>query len=134
MYLSDQYAATNDPAQRAAFAAAAEGLIALNRTPTAVGVLTTIGMLIVSLVMLRGGFPRWLAYLGIVAGVVGIASEALRPVIEGGYAVYGLMLLVWTSGVGWRLYQLTEETMSTTRKRPPPRTTGSGLSREVIHP
>src|SRR5260370_19853995 len=57
-YLSDQYAATNDPVQRAAFAAAAEELIALNRTPTAVGVLTTIGMLIVSLVMPRGRLPQ----------------------------------------------------------------------------
>src|SRR4051794_5742366 len=76
VYLSDQYAATGDPAQRAAFVAAAEGLIALNRTPTAVGVLTTIGMLIISLVMLRGVFPRWVAYLGVATGVLGIASEA----------------------------------------------------------
>jgi hypothetical protein len=109
VYLSDQYVAATDPAQRAAFAAAAEGLIALNRTPTAAGVLTTIGMLIVSLVMLRGVFPRWLAYFGTVAGLVGIASEALRPLIEGGYAVYGLMLLVWMSAVGWRLYRLAED-------------------------
>ncbi len=52
--MSGQHAATSDPAQRSAFAAAAEGLIALNRTPTAAGVVTTVGMLIVSLVMLRG--------------------------------------------------------------------------------
>ena len=109
VYLSDQYAATNDAAQRSVFVAAAEGLIALNRTPTAVGVLTTIGMLIVSLVMLRGVFPRWVAYLGIATGVLGIASEALRPVIEGGYAVYGLLLLVWMGAVGWRLFRLGQD-------------------------
>ena len=103
VYLSDQYAATNDPAQRIALDGAAEGLIAINRTPTAVGVLTTVGMLIVSLVMLRGVFPRWIAYLGIATGILGVASEALRPVIEGGYGVYGLLLLVWTAAVGWRL-------------------------------
>jgi hypothetical protein len=57
VYLSDQYAATTDAGQRAAFVAAAESLIALNRTPTVVGVLTTIGMLIVSLVMLRAYSP-----------------------------------------------------------------------------
>ena len=109
VYLSDQYAVAGDPAQGAAFVAAAEGLIALNRTPTAVGVLTTIGMLIVSLVMLRGVFPRWVAYLGIATGVLGIASEALRPVIEGGYAVYGLLLLVWMGAVAWRLFRLGQD-------------------------
>jgi hypothetical protein len=106
VYLSDQYAATADPGERAALVAAAEGLIALNRTPTAVGVLTTVGMLLVSLVMLRGAFSRWVAYLGIATGLLGIASEALRPVIEGGYALYGLLLLVWMGAVGWRLFQL----------------------------
>ena len=106
VYLSDQYAATNDPAQRIALVGAAESLIAINRTPTVVGVLTTVGMLIVSLVMLRGVFPRWIAYLGIAAGILGVASEALRPVIEGGYGVYGLLLLVWTAAVGWRLFGL----------------------------
>jgi hypothetical protein len=106
VYLSDQYAATNAPAQRIALVGAAEGLIAINRTPTAVGVLTTVGMLIVSLVMLRGVFPRWIAYLGMATGVLGVASEALRPVIEGGYGVYGLLLLLWTAAVGWRLFGL----------------------------
>ena len=98
--------ATVDPAQRVAFVAAAEALIALNRTPTVVGVLTTVGMLVVSVAMLRGGFPRWTAVLGIATGLLGIASEVLPPVIEGGYAVYGLLLLVWTAGVGWRLFRL----------------------------
>lgn len=106
VYLSDQYVATADPAQRTAFVAAAETLIAQNRTPAAVGVLTTVGMLIVSLVMLRGVFPRGVAYLGTGTGVLGIASEALRPVIEGGYGVYGVFLLVWMGAVGWKLYRL----------------------------
>jgi hypothetical protein len=107
VYLSDQYAAaTSDPANRTAFVAAAEGLIAINRTPTAVGLLTAVAMLIVSLVMLRGIFPRWVAYLGISAGLLGVGSEALRPVVEGGYGVYGVLLLVWTGAVGWRLYRL----------------------------
>jgi len=112
VYLSDQYAAASDPGQRAALAAAAEGLIAINRTPTAVGVLTTVGMLIVSLVMLRGVFAGWVAYLGIATGLLGIASEALRPVIEGGYGVYGVLLLVWVGAVGWRLSRRATEMMT----------------------
>ncbi len=102
----------SDPGQRAALAAAAEGLIAINRTPTAVGVLTTVGMLIVSLVMLRGVFAGWVAYLGIATGLLGIASEALRPVIEGGYGVYGVLLLVWVGAVGWRLSRRATEMMT----------------------
>jgi uncharacterized protein DUF4386 len=106
VYLSDQHAATSDLAERSALVGAAESLIAINRTPTTVGVLTTVGMLIVALVMLRGIFPKWIAYLGIVTGLLGIASEALRPVIEGGYGIYGVLLLVWMGAVGWKLYGL----------------------------
>ena len=109
VYLSDQYVATTDPAQRATFVAAAENLIALNLTPTVVGVLTTVGMLIISLAMLRGVFPKGVAYLGIVTGALGIVSEALRPVLAGGYGVYGMLLLIWMGTVGWKLFRLGEE-------------------------
>jgi hypothetical protein len=63
VYLSDQYMATADPARRASLAAAAETLIAQNPTPSVVGVLTTVGLLIVSIVMLGGVFPKAVAYL-----------------------------------------------------------------------
>lgn len=42
--------------QRAAFAAAAEGFIAQNVIPTAPGILTPVGILILSALMLRGVF------------------------------------------------------------------------------
>ncbi|RYV52782.1 DUF4386 family protein [Pengzhenrongella frigida] len=106
VYLSDQYMATADAARRASLTAAAETLIAQNRTPGVVGVLTTVGLLIVSVVMLRGVFPRAVAFLGIVVGVLGIASEALRPVIEGAYGIYGVLMLVWMAAVGWSLVRL----------------------------
>ena len=115
VYLSDEFTATTDPARRAALAAAAETLIAQNRTPVVVGPLTAVGLLIVSIVMLRGVFPRAVAYLGIAAGVLGVASEALRFVIEGGYGVYGVLMLVWTGAVGWRLCQLGRGTAPTQR-------------------
>ena len=47
-----------------------------------------------------------MAYLGIAVGVLGIASEALRFVVEGLYGVYGVLLLVWMSAVGLELYRL----------------------------
>src|SRR5450759_3879998 len=78
VYLSDQFMATADPVRRASFVAAAETLIAQNRTPAVVNILLAVGLLVVSVVMLKGVFPTAVAYLGICAGVLGIASEALR--------------------------------------------------------
>ena len=107
VYLSDQYMAATGEAQRVALASAAEALIAQNNTPTLVGVLTTVGMLIISLTMVKGVFPKSVAYLGVAGGVVGVLSETLRFVLPNLYAVYGLLLLVWFAGVGWALYRLT---------------------------
>ena len=102
VYLSDHYVAATTAAQRAAFATAAEGLIAVNAT----GILTAIGMLILSLVMLKGVFHKGVAYLGIVTGVLGIVSEAFRDILGPGYYVYGLLLPIWFLAVGWKLSRL----------------------------
>ena len=104
--LSDQYAAATAEAQRLAFATAAEGLIAATNAANIAGIMLEVGILIISLVMLRGVFPRWVAYLGIVTGVVGILSEALRPVIGFAYIVFFVLEVIWLIAVGWRLYRL----------------------------
>jgi hypothetical protein len=41
-----------------------------------------------------------------VTGVVGIASEALRPVLGGAYAAYGLLLFAWLAWVAVALWRL----------------------------
>jgi hypothetical protein len=106
VYLSDQYVSATSDAQRAALVAAAETCIAQNTIPTAVGILEPIGILIFTLIMLKGVFHRSVAYLGIVTGALGIFSEALRPVLGLGYIVYGLLLFVWFIAIGWELYRL----------------------------
>jgi len=106
LYLSDHYVAATTAAQRAAEATAAEGLIAVSNAVNAAGILTALGILILSLVMLKGVFPKGVAYLGIVTGALGIASEALRDMIGPGYFVYGLLLPLWFLAVGWKLYRL----------------------------
>ncbi|MFN8486247.1 MAG: DUF4386 family protein [Caldilineaceae bacterium] len=106
VFLSDQYAATTDAAQRAIFATAAEALIAQNNTPNIVGVLTPVGILLLGLVMRKGIFPKPVAYLSIVTGALGIVSEALRFALPAAYTVYGLFLLSWFGVIGWKLYQL----------------------------
>ncbi len=109
VYLSDEYMAATTAAQHAAFATAAEGLIAVTNAVSAAGILTAHGILILSLVMLKGVFPKGVAYLGIVTGALGIVSEALRPIIGPGYIVYGLLLPIWFIAVGWKLYRLGRE-------------------------
>jgi hypothetical protein len=98
IFLSDQYAAATADAQRLDFA----NTNAVNLA----GIMLEVGILIISLVMLRGVFPKWVAYLGVVTGVLGILSEALRPVIGFAYIVFFLLELIWLIAIGWKLYRL----------------------------
>ncbi|HEU0001655.1 MAG TPA: DUF4386 family protein [Ktedonobacteraceae bacterium] len=106
VYLSDQYMTAATAAQHTTFATVAEVFIAQNNITSAAGILAPVGILIISLVMLKGVFPKGIAYVGIVTGVLGIFSEALRPLIGPGYFVYGLLLPTWVLLVGWKLYRL----------------------------
>ena len=103
--LSGEYAAATTAAQRTAFTTAAEGLIAVYNAMIINGILLAIGILIISVVMLKGVFHKSVAYLGIVTGIVGIICETFRPVMGYGYAVY-LVLYIWLIAVGWKLYRL----------------------------
>jgi hypothetical protein len=106
VYLSDQYVAATTAAQHIAFATAAEGLIAVTNGVNAAGILTATGILVISLVMLKGVFHKGFAYVGIITGALGIFSEAIRPILGIGYIVYGLLLPIWFLVVGWKLYRL----------------------------
>jgi hypothetical protein len=106
VYLSDQYQAATTDEQRAAFVAAAEAFIAQNNFPSAPGILTPVGILVLSFLMLRGVFHRGVGYLGIATGALGTVSEVFRPVLGLGYLGYGLLLPAWFIAVGWKLYRL----------------------------
>jgi Domain of unknown function (DUF4386) len=107
--LSDLYAAAVTEARHAALAAAADGLVAQLNAVSAAAVLGNLSFVILSLLMLRGVFPRWVAYLGALTGAAGVVSEALRPVLGVGFGLYGVLLLVWTAAVAWRLYRLSQD-------------------------
>ncbi|WP_298460847.1 hypothetical protein [uncultured Cellulomonas sp.] len=93
--LSDRYAEATTAGQRAPFVAGAEVLLALNDVPSAIGVLQTVGVLLLSLLALRGPLPAPVAWTGVVTGAVGVVCEALRPVLGWAYVTYGLLLFVW---------------------------------------
>lgn len=103
--LSDRYAAAGTAAERAPFAAGAEVLIALNDVPAVIGVLQTLGILLISLLLRRGPIGAGVAWLGIVTGATGVGCELLRPVLGGAYAIYGLLLFAWLSWVAVALWR-----------------------------
>ncbi len=105
--LSDQFAAAATEAGRAALAAAADGLMAIANTVTPAGIMTALAILLLSIAMVRGPFPKWFAWVGVVTGALGAFSEALRNLIGAAYALYGLLLLVWFAGVGLVLFRLS---------------------------
>ncbi len=92
--------AISSPAQRVALIVAAAGFIAQKNVMTAIGILETIGILIVSLVMLVGIFRKSVAYLGVATSAIGIISETLKPIVGLGYILYGLLLFAWLAAVG----------------------------------
>jgi hypothetical protein len=101
--LSNQYIAATNEAQRLALATAATGIMAIANAIVGVGILTALGILILSSLLLCS---KGVAYVGIATGTIGIVSEALRDLIGLGCIIYGLLLLIWFILVGWSLYRL----------------------------
>ena len=115
--LSDAYRAAATADDRAGLASAADALVAATNAVSWAGILTAAAILVLSLVMWRGAFPRWMAVVGVVAGAVGIVSEALRPVIGSAYMLYGLLLPLWFALVGWWLRRAFHQQASAPRPR-----------------
>lgn len=107
--LSDQYMAAISAVQKASYATAAESLIAVANAVNASGILFSIGILIISIVMLKGVFHKGIAYLGILTGAIAILSEAFRPFISFGYIVFFILEVIWFIAVGWKLFRLGEK-------------------------
>ena len=104
--LSAQYMAANE-ALRPSIAAAAGALQAYANGFTLIGVLTALGIFIVSIPMRRSFFPRWVSILGLITGVLGMVLEATRDLVGPFYALYGTLLLVWPAGIGYGLLRLS---------------------------
>lgn len=109
LVLSDAYRSASTTEERAGLASAADAIIATTNAMPWAGVLTAAGILLLSLAMRRGPFPRKLAAFGVVTGAVGVVSEVLRPVIESVYLLYGLLLPTWFVLTGWRLWALARQ-------------------------
>lgn len=86
---------------------AAEGLVAQNSGFNPVyEALLVIGVMILSVVMLRGVFPRWIGYLGIVTGAVALLAIAFHPVLGLSYLFWWVFLIAWLLAIAWYLVRL----------------------------
>ena len=104
--LSNAYRSANTANERAGLARAAEAIIATTNAMPWAGVLTAAAILTLSLVAWRGPVPSGVAAFGILTGGLGIIAEALRPLIDYGYLLYGLLLPTWFVLTGWTLHTL----------------------------
>lgn len=109
VYLSDRYMAASTAEGRRIFATAAEAIIAENNTPALIGALSAAGILLMAIAMSRtpsGQFPRWVAWLGMATGALGIASEILRYAVPEFYWGYGVLLWAWFVSTGIALIRM----------------------------
>ena len=106
VHLAYQYPAA-DQGRRAVLAAAAEALLAQNNAfnPLYESAFAA-GILLVSIVMLKGVFPRWVAYVGIANLPACLVAFTLWPVIGIGYFWWWVLFLVWFIALGVRLIAL----------------------------
>jgi hypothetical protein len=106
LFLSDQYAAA-DPERRQHLVAAAEAVTApLDAYNPLYETVFAASVLILSLVMLRGVFSRWTAFLGIAAAASELIGVSLLSLIGMGYFWWWLVFAVWFVAVGWNLWHL----------------------------
>ena len=104
--------------RRGELATAAESLIAQNSAfNPAYEPLTAIGILVLSLVMLRGVFSRWVAWLGVATAASAFLAVALYPVLGLGYLWWWVFYTAWFIAVGVQLINLS--------RRPRPALAGS---------
>jgi hypothetical protein len=106
--LARRYATAAGP-DREALAAGAEALMASANAVSLVGVLTAIGILIVSCLFAKGGLGRVAGVIGIVTGAAGIVLETFRPYIGPVYGLYGLLLPAWSIAAGVALARKARE-------------------------
>jgi hypothetical protein len=106
--LSNQYVAATSEAQRLSSTNAAEALMAVSNAVNAAGILTALGIAVLSWVMMRDGWWKRVGNVGMVTGIVGMVSELLRDVIGAGYFAYGMLLPAWFIACGYKLYRLAK--------------------------
>jgi hypothetical protein len=107
--LGRDYAAAADDVQRAAYVAAANYPSAVLASPLEVVyaiVILSFAILVIGIVMWKGSFSRATALLGVITGILGIASLTRVTAI---IIANALFATAWVLFVGYRLYRLSRQ-------------------------
>jgi hypothetical protein len=110
--LGEKYAGATSDAQRAAYVAAANYASAVlgSRLEAVYSIaVLSFSILVIGLVMLGGVFGKVTAYLGVVTGILGIASVVSTFLVSAsgvGIIITSVLTTVWVLLVGFRLYWL----------------------------
>jgi hypothetical protein len=108
--ISQNYVAATSDIQRAAYVATANYVLGVTAAsePFYSFVVSSIGFLIISLVMLKGVFSKATAYLGIAASIVGFVDgiSLFVPALAISAAIAIILYGIWSLLVGYRLYRL----------------------------
>jgi hypothetical protein len=114
--LADQYAAAPTDAARAAYVGAAEyasAVLTSNLEAVYSIVTLSLGILLIGVVMLRSGFRRATAYLGVATGLIGCVSVAASLLASGlGVTIIlaSILTTIWVLLVAFELYRLGSST------------------------
>ena len=65
--------------------------------------------MLLSLAMLKGVFPKAVAWVGIANAPAAFIALALFPVIGVGYFWWWVLFIVWFVAAGWKLFRLGGE-------------------------
>lgn len=105
--LSGEHAAATGEAQQAAYRAAADLAIgAMAANSTIADLLYGFATLVASVVMLKSVFGKGTAYLGIVAGILGMFGAIPVPAIIAIAPIFFILYIAWFLAAGYRLYTL----------------------------
>ena len=110
VHLAYQYPAADQP-RRAVLATAAEALLAQNNAfnPLYESAFAA-GILLVSIVMLKGVFPKWVAYVGMANLPACLVAFTLWPLIGIGYFWWWVLFVIWFIALAVRLIALGRST------------------------
>lgn len=113
--LSDDYASATSDAQRAAILGAAtyaSSLVGSTIVAVYAILIPALGKLVIGLIMLRSTFGKVVAYLAVVAGILGIVSVVGPFIVDGleqTIIIPSVLITIWLFWVGYRLYGLGQE-------------------------
>lgn len=106
LWVSDRYHETTDPEYRQALVGGAEALVAQNNVYGTSDGVFALSLIVMSLVMLKSDFQKWVGWLGVLSGTAGVVLAFFKPALGIHYLWWWSGFTIWFLAIGWRFYRL----------------------------